>query len=103
MPFPHSNTVPNPSLSPSSPRQIAIDPHLPQTRSQSVTSPNALSPSRPIGPGGAHGHRQSGGVGRSYRDDPEGARQRQMQQDIESAMSMCKSRGVDGDVGLREV
>jgi uncharacterized protein YutE (UPF0331/DUF86 family) len=30
-------------------------------------------------------------VGRSYREDPQGARERQMQQDIESAMSMCES------------
>ncbi len=82
-------------MSPTSPRQINIDPHLPvPSRSHAVNlSPNALSPSRAIGPHHVphpgHPHRGNSNHGRSYRDE-EGARERQMQQDIESAMSMCK-------------
>lgn len=79
-------------MTPTSPRQVIIDPHLPAAnRSHSITmSPNALSPSRAMGPHLLpHPHRNNN-TGRSYRDE-EGARERQMQQDIESAMSMCGS------------
>jgi magnesium transporter len=74
---------------PSSPRSIGVDPHHPPPhRSLSMASP-VLSPARALGgQGTGAAHRQSM-VGRSYRDDPETARERQMQQDIESAMSMC--------------
>lgn len=95
-------------MTPSSPRQIQIDPHLAAPRhpngsgnqhhSVQISSPNGLSPSAarahpgPLQPPPTH-HRGSSGVitmARSYREDPENARERQMQQDIESAMSMCK-------------
>ena len=79
-------------MSPTSPRQIQIDPNLPtpsaHPRSMSVASPNALSPSRALGP--VHLHRDH----RSMSIDEQRIRERQMQQmqqDIESAMSMCMS------------
>lgn len=80
-------------MSPSSPRQVNIDPHLPApNRSHAITlSPNALSPSRAIGPHHPQHIRGNSGHGRGYREDPETARERQVQQDLESAMSMCKS------------
>ncbi|KAK4688496.1 magnesium transporter, partial [Tremellales sp. Uapishka_1] len=83
-------------MSPTSPRQIQIDPHLPspahhRSPSQSLTSP-LLSPSRPMQ---GQGHRNSVIRG-SYRersgDDMLSARERQMQQDINSAMSMSRAR-----------
>ena len=79
-------------MSPSSPRQVTIDPHLPASnRSHAITlSPNALSPSRAIGPHHSQHIRGNSNHGRSYREDPETARERQVQQDLESAMSMCK-------------
>ncbi|OCF57629.1 magnesium transporter [Kwoniella mangroviensis CBS 10435] len=77
-----------PDRTPTSPRQIQIDPHLPQpSRNMSMTSP-VLTPSRQSIP-----HRNSHGGPRSYRHaDDADARERQMQQDIESAMSMSRAR-----------
>ncbi|WVW85429.1 hypothetical protein I302_107467 [Kwoniella bestiolae CBS 10118] len=77
-----------PDRTPTSPRQIQIDPHLPQPpRSMSITSP-VLTPSRQSMP-----HRNSHGGPRSYRHiDDADARERQMQQDMESAKSMSRAR-----------
>nr|XP_018261675.1 magnesium transporter [Kwoniella dejecticola CBS 10117]OBR83833.1 magnesium transporter [Kwoniella dejecticola CBS 10117] len=78
-----------PDRTPTSPRQIQIDPHLPQpVRNMSITSPTTITPSRQ-----SLQHRNSHGGPRSYRPmDDADARQRQMQQDIESAMSMSRAR-----------
>jgi hypothetical protein len=75
-------------LSPSSPRVVPTDP-APASRTITIQSPNQgmLSPSRALGGQNPHPHRMS----RSHRGDDQEARERQMQQDIESAMSMCKS------------
>ncbi|WVQ79718.1 hypothetical protein IAT38_001818 [Cryptococcus sp. DSM 104549] len=80
-----------PDRTPTSPRQVQIDTTgTPQPiRSMSITSPNAITPSRTIGPGSLS-HRTSN---RAYRPtDDADARERQMQQDIESAMSMSRAR-----------
>ena len=75
-------------LSPSSPRTVPTDP-APASRTINIQSPNMLSPSRALG--GQNGHHMS----RSHQRDEQGARERQRQQDIESAMSMCKSWAFD--------
>ncbi|BEI87494.1 uncharacterized protein CcaverHIS019_0102120 [Cutaneotrichosporon cavernicola] len=79
---------------PSSPRQIQTDPSLPaashhRTMSSSghggpPSSPQALRP--PVHRGSV----AATSIGTSYRDDP--GVQRQMQQDIDSAMSMSRAR-----------
>ncbi|WWC90546.1 uncharacterized protein L201_005482 [Kwoniella dendrophila CBS 6074] len=78
-----------PDRTPTSPRQIQIDPHLPTpVRNMSLTSPTIITPSRQ-----SLTHRNSHGGPRSYRPaDDADARERQMQQDIESAMSMSRAR-----------
>jgi len=75
-------------LSPSSPRTVPTDP-APASRTINIQSPNMLSPSRALG--GQNGHHMS----RSHQRDEQGARERQRQQDIESAMSMCESWAFD--------
>ncbi|WVQ95134.1 hypothetical protein IAU59_002228 [Kwoniella sp. CBS 9459] len=89
-----------PDRTPTSPRQVGFDPQLPAPQrgmSISITSPNALTPSRQNLP-----HRSSHHSGpRSYRpNDDADARERQMQQDIESAMSMSRARS--GSMALPE-
>ena len=76
---------------PSSPRQVGQDPNPPRSHSITISPNAALSPRALPPPPPPHlQHRGSSAHGRSFRDDPETARQRQMQQDIESAMSMCE-------------
>ncbi|KAK8854644.1 hypothetical protein IAR55_003383 [Kwoniella newhampshirensis] len=89
-----------PSQTPTSPRQVQIDNNLPQPIRLNVTSPTTLTPSRPV-PGQSLSHRSSIAGGRSYRpNDDADARERQMQQDIESAMSMSRARS--GSMALPE-
>ncbi|ODN83590.1 hypothetical protein, variant 1 [Cryptococcus amylolentus CBS 6039] len=82
---------------PTSPR-IAIDPAQPQPRSN-VTSPNnPLTPSRTAPAGSITIPHRSSMSGRSYRPDDPDARERQTQQDIESASAMSMSRARSGSI-----
>lgn len=78
-----------PDRTPTSPRAVVIDVNSPQiNRSIPTSSPNVLTPSRSIGPP-SMSHR--GSVSRKHRPANDAdARERQTQQDIESAMSMCR-------------
>lgn len=78
-----------PDRTPTSPRAVVIDVNSPQIgRPIPITSPNVLTPSRSIGPP-SMAHRSS--VSRKHRPANDAdARERQTQQDIESAMSMCR-------------
>ncbi|WWD19215.1 hypothetical protein CI109_103673 [Kwoniella shandongensis] len=89
-----------PDRTPTSPRQVQIDSNLPQPIRLNITSPTVLTPSRPA-PNQNLSHRSSIAGGRSYRpNDDADARERQMQQDIESAMSMSRARS--GSMALPE-
>lgn len=78
-----------PDRTPASPRAVVVDVNSPQiSRPIPITSPNVLTPSRSIGPP-SMAHRSS--VSRKHRPANDAdARERQTQQDIESAMSMCR-------------
>ncbi|OXG16696.1 magnesium transporter [Cryptococcus neoformans Tu259-1] len=80
-----------PDRTPTSPRPVVIDVNSPLiNRSIPVSSPNILTPSRSTGPPSV-AHR--GSMSRKHRPANDAdARERQTQQDIESAMSMSRAR-----------
>ncbi|TYJ53519.1 hypothetical protein B9479_005850 [Cryptococcus floricola] len=72
---------------PTSPR-ITIDAGQPQPRSNLTSPNNPLTPSRTAPSGSITIPHRSSMSGRSYRPDDPDARERQTQQDIESASAM---------------
>ncbi|XAO25953.1 hypothetical protein I312_104786 [Cryptococcus bacillisporus CA1280] len=80
-----------PDRTPASPRAVVVDVNSPQiSRPIPITSPNVLTPSRSIGPP-SMAHRSSASRKHRPANDAD-ARERQTQQDIESAMSMSRAR-----------